>query len=288
MKKTPSTTAFRPYRGEWTLDDGRRFFARPDLAVHARLVSERTDGPLRWREVTFPVHDGVEAVATVVSPGGPIDRGVVLAHGGSDDGRRFLYAEAAELAAQGAAVILPATWNRPDAGIDVFAGDIRTAVLIQRAALDVLISVGAPAGELVYLGHSAGAAQGAILTAVEPRLTRIGIFSYGMGSLNRMARAEYAGRGQEFPEDWAAAALWLDPGKFVRVERQAVLFVQHGRRDDTVPIEEARALFDAATPPKVWAEYDWDHGLDADPQARRDRAAFVRSGGTSWSGPAAR
>ncbi len=44
------------------------------------------------------------------------------------------------------------------------------------------------------------------------------------------------------------------------------------------PIAAGRALFDAAASPKLWAEYDWDHGLDADPQARKDRAEFVTAG----------
>lgn len=40
-------------------------------------------------------------------------------------------------------------------------------------------------------------------------------------------------------------------------------------------MQAARALFDAAAAPKRWAGYDWDHGLDADPQARKDRAEFI-------------
>lgn len=154
--------------------------------------------------------------------------------------------------------------------------DVRDAVLTERAALDVLIEwAGAPREELSFLGYSGGGALGAILCAVEPRLSRIGIFGYGAGTLARSARAREIRAGRAFAGDVAADGDWLDAARFVGVERSARLFVQHGRSDRTVPIIQGRALFDAAAFPKLWVEYDWDHGLDADPQARKDRADFV-------------
>ena len=45
-------------------------------------------------------------------------------------------------------------------------------------------------------------------------------------------------------------------------------------------MQAGRALFDAAAQPKLWAEYDCDHGLDTDPQARRDRAELVMNPST--------
>ncbi len=87
-------------------------------------------------------------------------RGVVLAHGGSDDGRRFFLTEAAALAARGAAVILPVTRIRQNDGVDAFAAEVRNAVLTERAALDVLVEAGAPPGALSFLGHSGGGASG--------------------------------------------------------------------------------------------------------------------------------
>ena len=73
-------------------------------------------------EVTFAAGPGVGAAATVVSPlAAQISRGVVLAHGGADDGRRFFLSEAAALAAGGALVVLPVTRMRPQDGIDAFA-----------------------------------------------------------------------------------------------------------------------------------------------------------------------
>ena len=267
---------FLPYRGRWELTDARRYFARPPVPLSVSLVAERADGILAWREVNFAAGSGVEGLATVVSPTSEaITRGVVLAHGGSDDGRRFFLAEAAALAAQGAAVILPVMRIRLDDGVDAFAADIRNAVLTERAALDVLVEAGAPPDALSFLGLSAGGALGAILCAVEPRLARIAIFGYGAGPLVRSAMTLALSRSPGVTDDLVAVTDWFDLAHFVGVDRRAQLLVQHGRADQVVPIQAARALFDAAAPPKRWAEYDWDHGLDADPQARKDRAEFV-------------
>ena len=260
------------------LEEVRQYFARQPVPLSMSLLAERADEDLHWREVTFAANEGVHAVATVVLPTSKtVTGGVVLAHGGSDDGRRFFLSEAAALAAQGVAVILPAIRVRQTDGVDAFAADVRNAVRIERAALDVLIEVGAPPGVLSFLGHSGGGALAGILSAVEPRLARIGIFAYGAGVLARSGMARGLSQGGEVTPNVAAATNWFDLGRFVGVERRAQLLVQHGRADQTVPIAAGRALFDAAALPKLWAEYDWDHGLDADPQARTDRARFVMS-----------
>ena len=275
---------FRPYRDHrWELTDVRRYFARPPVPLSVSLVAERADGDLLWREVNFAAGSGVEGIATVVSPvSKTVTRGVVLAHGGSDDGRRFFVSEAAALAAQGAAVILPVMRIRQDDGVDAFAADVRNAVLTERAALDVLVEAGAPPGALSFLGHSAGGALGAILSAVEPRLARIVIFGNGAGPLARAALAFGLSRGRGVTEDLAAVTDWFDLAHFVGVDRRGQLLVQHGRADQTVPMEAGRALFEAAAQPKLWAEYDWDHGLGADPQARKDRAEFVMNPSPSY------
>lgn len=276
MDDKPAVEGFLPYRGRWDLAEVRRYFARPPVPLSLSLLPDRTDEYLHWREVTFAAGAGVEAVATVVLPvSEPVRWGVVIAHGGSDDGRRFFLSEAAALAARGVAVILPAVRIRQNDGVDAFAADVRNAVRIERAALDVLVEAGAPPGALSFLGHSAGGFLGGILSAVEPRLAGIVIFAYGAGALVRSGWVRALVREGAVTADAVGVANWFDLGRFVGVERRARLLVQHGRADQTVPIAAGRALFDGAASPKVWAEYDWDHGLDADPQARADRAEFV-------------
>lgn len=155
-------------------------------------------------------------------------------------------------------------------------------MLTERVALDVLVEAGAPPGALSFLGHSAGGALGAILSAVEPGLARIAIFGNGAGPLARSALALGLSRGRGVAEDLASVTDWFDLAHFVGVPRRARLLVQHGRADQTVPMQAARALFDAAAAPKLWAGYDWDHGLDTDPQARKDRAEFVMNPSLSY------
>lgn len=270
---------FCPYRGLWELSEVRRYFARPPVPLSLSLSAARVDGGLDWREVTFAAGSGVTGTATVVVPKSTaVTRGVVLAHGGGVDARQSFVSEAAALAAQGAAVILPVTPIRLVDGVDAFATDVRHAVLTERAALDVLLEAGAPPDAVSFLGHSAGGALAAIMSAVEPRLARIAIFGNGAGSAARSALAlqlSVGGVGTE--QELAAVTAWFDLANFVGVDRRAHLLVQHGRADQTVPVAAGQALFDAAAQPKLWAEYDCDHGLDADPRAKKDRADFVIS-----------
>ncbi len=60
--------------------------------------------------------------------------GVIIAHGGSADGRRFFLGEAAELARLGFCLLLPATSFPAHGDIRVTASAIRAAVLTQRRA----------------------------------------------------------------------------------------------------------------------------------------------------------
>lgn len=113
------------------------------------------------------------------------------------------------------------------------------------------------------------------------------IFANGAGLLARAALAGGLSGGRGVTQELVAAADWFDFAHFVGVDRRAQPLVQHGRADQTAPIEAGRELFAAAAQPKPWAEYDWDHGRDADPQARRDRAEFVVNGAISSSSTSA-
>jgi len=267
--------AFAPYRGRWELAGARRFFDLATRSVSVSVSGEHEQAGVVWREVTFAADPSTVVTATVVSPlGQRVTRGAVLAHGGTDGVRRFFLSEAAAMAAGGAIVILPVTRMRPQDGIDIFAATVRTAVLTERAALDVLVEMGAPPDTLCFLGHSAGGFLGAILAAVEPRLARIVIFSYGAGTLIRTSLATTLSCGGPVTNEMTCAADWFDAARFVAVDRRAELPIQHGRRDRDVPVDAGRKMFDAAAQPKLWLEYDWDHGL-ASERHKDDRAKFV-------------
>ncbi|GGL97881.1 alpha/beta hydrolase [Nakamurella endophytica] len=267
----------RPYTGPWTIAAARRFFEPARAPLRVRVDREWTTPGLSWREIRFDVRDGLSSPATVVLPaGGDPVRGVVLAHGGSDDGRRFHVDDGAEMARAGAAVLLPVTRSGPGPDIDVAVAGIRDAVLTLRRALTVLLEwVGAPR-DVSYVGHSAGGGQGAYLSAVEPRLRRVVVMSFGAGTMLRIGRGQREASGLPWTDADTAAIDWFDAARYVAHSSAPLLF-QHGRHDPVVPTGEARRLYEAAAEPRQWREYDCDHNVADDRAARVDRAAFLAS-----------
>lgn len=109
---------------------------------------------------------------------------------------------------------------------------------------------------LGFFGHSGGAFQGAVLSAVEPRLNAI-VASNSQPYLKALNR--------------------FDPAHYVAMSGRRRLFFQHGREDTVVSRTEAVRLYEAAAPPRRWSKYACGHGTDADPDARRELAQFFSS-----------
>ena len=229
--------------------------------------SERRDDAV-VTEIRFAAARRGEVEAFVVeTDGAPPGRpGVVYAHGGSGPGKHLFVDQAVELARAGLTVVLPDT-SMPSADeVDADERAFGDAVLVQRRALDVLAERGAR--RFGHFGHSFGGMQGAVLSAVEPRLEAIVIGAMGTGLVERL-------RAEGFTDDAVLARIErLDPLHYVSVPGRRRLLVQQGRADDAVPLDAARRLFAAAAPPKDWAEYDCDHAIDAHPPALADRIRF--------------
>jgi pimeloyl-ACP methyl ester carboxylesterase len=212
-----------------------------------------------------------DAPAFVVAGEGEI--GLVFAHGGEGDGRRYFLDEATELAAVGATVVVPSCGIPLVGDLAQDEAAIDRAVALQRRALDLLGARGAT--RLGFFGHSAGGLQGAILATTEPRLRAIVIAAIGTGLARRVSewfehlspsRAEYLAA----VDRWEAARLLSRPGG-------RRLLVQAARLDANVPLEAARDVYEAAAEPKEWRDYDCDHGaVVVHPAARADRLDFFR------------
>ena len=204
--------------------------------------------------------------ALLVAGPAPATVGIVVAHGGWGPGAHIFVDEAVELAGLGAAVVLPEVTFPTAAGAAEHDAAIEAAIALQRRAVDVLEgSLGAR--RFGFFGHSAGGAQGAILSTVEPRLEAIVVAGAGARLLSRL-------REQLAPSAELDHLTRWDPEHWVGADNGRALLVQHGLRDDVVPLEDARRLYAAAAGRKEWAEYDCGHGIDADERARADRLAF--------------
>lgn len=208
--------------------------------------------------------------------GGPVEAyvvgsaaaGVVVAHGGAGPGKHIFLPEAIELAQRGFVCLLADTSFPSDGTTAERVEATRVRVLTQRRGLDVLATEYG-ATRLGFYGHSAGGMQGAVLSAVEPRLAAIVVAAARGGSV-RWALEERVTDPEELD-----AFHRLDPEHYVAVLGRRHLLFQHGRRDAVVRLAEGRLLHDAAAEPKQWIEYDCDHGVDAHPPARVDRIAFL-------------
>ncbi len=225
------------------------------------------------------VEGSVEAPATVISNGSAAGPGAVICHGGFEDGRRFFLAEAMDLARWGVTVVLPVTRvPHPRPAPVAAAAVIRTGVLTQLAALDHLEERLGRQSPLCFLGHSGGGMLGAYLSALDSRLHRVVIFGYGVGTFDRLVRADSLELARPLTDDDELMIDWLDVSHYVGQPNPRSLLVQYGRLDDAVPIDEARALFAAAVPSKQWAEYDCGHDVST-PAAQADRRTFITSAG---------
>lgn len=221
-------------------------------------------------EIRYDNCTGGDASAFLTEPTAPSDaprRGVVVAHGGSGPGKHFFLDEAIELSRRGM-IVLGADTSMPPLG-DAAADEAAmvAAVLVQRRGFDVLESARAVVS-FGFFGHSFGGNQGAMLSAVEPRLDAIVIAAMGAGAADWVRRQGFS------DENYLAASDRFDPIHFVATPSHGHLLFQHGTQDGSVSLDSGRTLFEAATEPKTWREYDCGHGVDGHEPARSDRFAF--------------
>jgi len=199
--------------------------------------------------------------------------GLVLAHGGSRDGRHHLLEEGISLAAQGLLVCLPASslpahgdWAETERGI-------RRSVLVHRTALDLITALAPTVDRFGFFGHSAGAFQGSILRAVEPRLSAVVLAGFGSGTLVRVAAAELENEPEPGRTRYLRELEAFDPSHYLALPGRAPVMLQFGTMDETVPDDEAQRLAGATAPPILVRRYQCGHAIDH-PQARSDRAEF--------------
>ena len=128
-----------------------------------------------------------------------------------------------------------------------------------RRGIDLLLSrPDVDPNRIAYVGHSYDSEAGAVLDAVDKRLTAVVL----MG-------------GPQWSKDSAPdSGAWDDPASYVTHLGPASAFFQCGLHDEWDPVVDAKEYFRRSTGPKQIKFYDSGHALNA--EARRDRFIFLR------------
>jgi hypothetical protein len=236
------------------------------------LGGEETRGESTVAEARYDDSLGGVVDALVVSPrdaGAERLPGVILAHGGFEGGKLLFLEQAVELSSHGFLVLVADTTFPRSGDAEAVESAVRAGVVTHRRSVDVLEGAYG-ASSVGFFGHSKGGSEGAILSAIEPRLAAIAIGGVGSASAERREAArEDAGRAAYFD-----AIFSFDAAIYLSVPGRRRLLVQHGRGDTEMSLTEAQAMFQAAAEPKSWLDYECGHGVDGHAPARRDRITF--------------
>ena len=197
---------------------------------------------------------------------------VVLMHGSGGD-RRELLGLAATLAARG---IVGMTIDSPVARLQTktlpagLAGLRRRNALLEqevvdlRRAVDVLRSrPEVDPARLGFLGFSAGARSGAILSGVEPRIGSFVLISGGADPVSAYVR----GAGPALRKQIVPLLQEVDPLRWIHYARPNTIFFEDGRRDEIVPRRALIALIGAAPKPQRVRWYPSGHSPNGREQA---------------------
>ena len=233
------------------------------LGVQSRQVAAGRAGTVHDLSYTSPRGGRVPAFLVLPASKGT-HPAVVLLHGSGGD-RRELLGLAAGLAARG---IVGMTIDSPVARLQTqtlpagLAGVRRRSALLEQEAVDLRRAVDVlrarpevdPA-RLGFLGFSAGARSGAILSGVEPRIGSFVLISGGADPVSAYVR----GAGPALREQIIPLLREVDPLRWIRKARPNTIFFQDGTRDEIVPRKSLVALIRAAPKPQRVRWYDTGH-----------------------------
>jgi dienelactone hydrolase len=158
--------------------------------------------------------------------------------------------------------------------------DLRRAIDVLEARPDVKTD------QLAYFGVSYGAAMGGLLAGVEDRI-RAYVLAVGDGGLvsHFAGPDDTDGPLQALPaqqrERWLQAMRPIEPLNFIGQAAPAALLFLAGTKDESVPPEDARRFYQAASQPKEVRWYEAGHFLDC--TARKDMMAWLARHISHWT-----
>jgi len=209
-------------------------------------------------------------VAYLVTPqgDGPF-AGVIYLHwlGNANSNRGQYLDEAVELAQHGVICLLPQGYYPWMAFPTLDESDrpfILGQIIEMRRAIDFLLTQpNIDSERLGYVGHDYGALYGGVLAGTDHRMQTY-ILIAGSPSFGDLD--PYWNYESNVPD--------LDPINYVAKADPASLFFQFGRRDQTVPEDQANRFYESASSPKRIEWYDDNHQM-ASESAREDREAWL-------------
>lgn len=240
------------------------------------MAEERTLPEYRWTRFYYDGHRGTRVPAVLATPPGATGRlpCVVFLHGIGND-KEFMRRHTLDVpfVAAGFAFATFDQFTRGERRLadksplaQAAAFRVRAAHTVNdtRRLVDYLATRPDIDPQRIYLcGASYGAITGATAAAFDPRL-RAAVLIYGGGDLGRLLDAEEVQR-QLGRWVWPVRLLvWyfgsvFDPVRYVTGISPRPLLFQNGRADTLVAPAAARALHEAAAPPKTVLWYDGDH-----------------------------
>jgi pimeloyl-ACP methyl ester carboxylesterase len=238
-----------------------------------KVAAVREQNQIKIQTITYLVRptESVTAVLVTSAHRGP---GVVYAHGGQSDDPEAFLGDALALVAHGGAAIMP------DIGITM-VGDPHTdlayvvdTVIAERRALDILTGLAVvDRNRLDFVGHSWGAEIAAIMTGIEPRLSRVAIVcGWSRMSTDMADTASVA----DVPPYLAVTSV-LDGVHYVAIPGTRKILIQYGTQDPNIPQAQRVELTKAAVGSVTRKDYDAGHDLVNNPAAAADRLAFLTS-----------
>lgn len=201
--------------------------------------------------------------------------GIVLMHGMPGSALESMAAWGLSYAQRGAVVVsIDAPWVRRGGGLTYTSRDsVEQVQLIRdlRRAVDVLVGRGdVDPHRIGFSGVSYGAAMGALLFGVEPRLSTAVLRVGGAGLVSRLTDAsggpieDLARQGPEAQARWLEAMRPIEAVRFIGGGAGRPVLYQAGRSDEFVPTEDSQLLHSAAPDPKTVRWYDAGHALNAE------------------------
>jgi dienelactone hydrolase len=272
-RAAPTPTAGGPPRARLFAYDRAAPLGRRDGRVINRGY------PVKIHDVSYASPRGGRVQGFLVLPPGRGPFPAVVYLHGSGGSRLDLVAPATWLAARRAvALTIDSPFSRvPRPRVPSGLAGLRKerdlavqTVIDLRRAVDLLQSLPQVDDDRIgFVGFSAGAKSGAILTAVERRIRAFVLMSGGAASAASFVRRAPPRLRPEVSRILAQT----DPLRYVGHAAPAALFFQNGLSDTVVPRSALAALSKAGSRPKRVRWYRADHALNA--QAFRDQLAWL-------------